>query len=287
MFRSLRNIALPLCFASATFAQTLVTNTYRVKTSFMLPVPGPLDGSAYGFTKEDLLDDDDVTEYLSSMAVSFPPGAYVSYDKIGKQLCAENTEENLGLIEWIVNRLNATRWQPYFDRLMVHFATRQQSILRECERGQTPTEMARSAYILRALWGENLLTKETKDALVDRYYKLVLSQPPAAYPAFEVKPRLSFPFPDTFTDFSCTLYVNNEVVGPSDLRTSHAMSVQGDDQDLTSSSGGTMRNGDIVYYVIKLEQRIENPETRQWDRVVWAKTLRTNEIVVQGLKARN
>lgn len=154
-------------------------------------------------------------------------------------------------------------------------------ILTEYEKSKDADVRARDAFILNKLWKEDLLKNEIKDYLVDKYYKVALIQfyGYSSAPNWEVQSQQSFPFPDVWVDFTPILYKNGEVNwAPGTPQASHAMSQNS--SLITSRTGGGFVNGDVIYYTIKIEQKKN-------DEIIWEKTIKTNQVVLRGLREKN
>jgi hypothetical protein len=160
-------------------------------------------------------------------------------------------------------------------------SVRQIDILTEYEKSKDEDIRARDAFILSQLWEKDLLKSEIKDYLVDKYYKLALIQSYGNYnaPNWQVQSQQSFPFPSKWVGFTPTLYKNGEVNwAPGKPQTEHAMSQNS--SMITSQTGGVFEDGDVIYYTIKIEQKKN-------DEIVWEKTVKTNQVVLRGLRKRN
>ena len=150
--------------------------------------------------------------------------------------------------------------------------------MHELETSRNPALKAKASYILSELWRDGVLNDSIKDTLVDHYYKVTLLQVYGNYqaPNFVVQCQQSFPFPDTWTEFTPILYKNGEVEwAPPTPQRAHAMSQNS--SVITSRIGGLVNNGDVLYYMIKIRQN--TPQGKNWEKMV-----KTNEIVAHGLK---
>jgi hypothetical protein len=156
----------------------------------------------------------------------------------------------------------------------------QEQILYEYETGESDSVKARNAYILSQLWEKGLLRNEIKDFLVDKYYKLVLLQPYGNYhvPNLVVQCQQTFPFPSNWVRFTPTMYRNGRVQwAPDRPQKEHAMSQNS--SIITSWTGGAFENSDVVFYQIKIDEKRNK-------QVVWERVVTTNEVVLEGLKAK-
>jgi len=156
----------------------------------------------------------------------------------------------------------------------------QEQILHEYETSESDSVKARNAYILSQLWKKGLLRNEIKDFLVDKYYKLVLLQPYGNYhvPNLVVQCQQTFPFPSNWVRFTPTMHRNGQVQRVHDRpQTGHAMSQNS--SIITSWTGGGFENGDVIFYEIRIDEK-RNKE------VVWERVVRTNEVVLEGLKEK-
>jgi tetratricopeptide (TPR) repeat protein len=131
------------------------------------------------------------------------------------------------------------------------------------------------AQTLADLWREGFLKNEFKERLVQEHYQLVLRQisTSGGSSSWDVRCEQTFPFPDVWTEFTPTLYVNDEVKwAPGRSQTSRSMSVTGGNP-ITSMSGGKFKNGDVLQYKIDLRQK------PKWQISLW-----TNKITLEGLQ---
>ena len=158
--------------------------------------------------------------------------------------------------------------QPAAERgALQKYLPEQQEIL---YRQFSETSNKEAAQALAGVWREGFLKNELRDRLVQEHYHLRLRQIPAAYPAWDVRIYQTFPFPDIYTDYMPTLYLNGELkqsVGQS----SHAMSAT--NNPVASLAGGEFKNGDVLQVKVDLKQK------RQWQASVW-----TNKLTLEGLK---
>jgi len=152
----------------------------------------------------------------------------------------------------------------------------QEAIYEEFETTKDAAVRDTDAYLLSELWYKNKLKPGIKDRLADAHYHLVLVQDATGYTPvnFVVRCVQTFPFPDSWVSFSATLYANNQVAWTGESIRSNAMSQN--NNPITSRTGGQFRNGDVLRYEIKLEQKVKN-------EVIWSRTLKTNEIVLRGI----
>jgi hypothetical protein len=120
------------------------------------------------------------------------------------------------------------------------------------------------------------LKDEIKEQLTQEYYQLVLRQiPTGGYPSWDVRCNQTFPFPDVYTDFTPTLYLNDQVKwSPGHSQKACAMTATND--PITSMSGGEFKNGDVLQCKIVLSQTANGRS--------WQMSLQSNKIVLQGLK---
>ncbi|MDQ6630740.1 MAG: hypothetical protein M3Y82_03160, partial [Verrucomicrobiota bacterium] len=138
-------------------------------------------------------------------------------------------------------------------------------------------EKEHDAQTLSDLWRADLLKGEIKGQLIEKYYHLVLRQIPTkdGYPSWDVRSSQTFPFPDVYTDFTPTLYLNNQVKwSPGESQTACAMTAT--NNPITSMSGGEFKNGDVLQCKIDLRQKVGGQS--------WQKSLWTEKITLQGLK---
>ena len=150
---------------------------------------------------------------------------------------------------------------------LANYLPEQQEIL---YRKFTETKNAEAAQALAAVWREGFLKAELRDQLVQEHYRLVMRQKPAAYSIWEVRIAQTFPFPDIYTEYQPTLYVNDELkqsLGSS----SRAMSAS--NNPVASMAGGMFKNGDVLQCKVEVRQK------RQWQTTLW-----TNKITLEGLK---
>ena len=164
------------------------------------------------------------------------------------------------------------------------YAAIQESIFEEFLSAAASPERERNAYILSDLWRAGLLKDSIMNALVNEHYRVTVMQLNAETPTLMVRAYGTFPFPTTWASFIPTLYRNDEIIWEPKLpQTSHALSLN--NAILTSRTGGTLRNGDVIQYRIDVEQTLPNTEpegggeNRRWRATLW-----TNKIVLAGLK---
>lgn len=158
------------------------------------------------------------------------------------------------------------------------YAPEQEGIFAEFQETSVPAYRDRDAYILSELWKAGLLKNEIKDALVERHYSLVLLQARCNYTAmnFVVRCYQTFPFPNSWVDFTPTLYINGEVVwAPAKRQKAHAMSLN--NSTITSRTGGAVKNGDVIQYQVRISPTVD-------EGIPWEKTIWSNKIVAQGLE---
>jgi hypothetical protein len=85
----------------------------------------------------------------------------------------------------------------------------------------------------------------------------------------------TFPFPDVYTAFTPTQYLNDQVSwAPGSPQKSCSMTVT---NALTSMAGGAFKNGDIIQYKIELMQK-DTDRGRSWQKSLWS-----NKIELRGL----
>lgn len=136
-----------------------------------------------------------------------------------------------------------------------------------------PTEKERLGQTLAAMWRDGTLHDDVKETLAQEQFHVVLRQLGHDSPSWEVNVEFTFPFPDIWTEFTPTLYRNDEVKwAPGRKQTSRSMSVSGS-APITSMSGGEFKNGDVLQCQIDLRQK------PKWQISLW-----TNKITLQGLK---
>ena len=173
---------------------------------------------------------------------------------------------NPGVAQQLLRRTGASL--PAAERgELAKYLPEQQEIL---YRKFTETKNADAAQALAAVWREGFLKAEVRDQLVQEHYHLVLRQKPATYPIWEVRISQTFPFPDIYTEYQPTLYVNDglkQSLGNS----SHAMSAS--NNPVASMAGGEFKNGDVLQCKVEVRQK------RQWQTTLW-----TNKITLEGLK---
>jgi hypothetical protein len=137
----------------------------------------------------------------------------------------------------------------------------------------------RDAGLLSNLWRDGRLDDAIKDQLAQEHYHLVLRQilSSGGVPCWEVRCSQTFPFPDVFTDFTATQYVNDQIQGtPGESCKSCSMTSTND--AIAGQSGGILKNGDVVRYKIDLTQT-DRERGRQWQISLWS-----NKITLQTLK---
>ncbi|MEI8314765.1 MAG: hypothetical protein WCG79_04860 [Verrucomicrobiota bacterium] len=158
---------------------------------------------------------------------------------------------------------------PATDRgALLKYLPEQQEIL---YRKFSETNNTDAAQTLAGVWREGFLKPELRDRLVQEHYHLVLQQRPAIYPAWEVRINQTFPFPDIYTEYMPTLYLNSELKQSLLGQSSHAMSAT--NNPVTSMAGGEFKNGDVLQVKVDMKQK------RQWQFSLW-----TNKITLEGLK---
>ncbi|HUT28448.1 MAG TPA: hypothetical protein VMX13_01555 [Sedimentisphaerales bacterium] len=173
---------------------------------------------------------------------------------------------------------SSSRYSFHVEADSQEYSNTQEQLLIEHEKTTEASVRARNAYVLSNLWKDGKLRPEIKDYLVDKYYKLVLLQVGHSWPAFTVQCQQSFPFPDNYVQFTPRMYRNGEVVRfPEHSEKGHALSINS--SIITSWAGGSFDNNDMVFYEIKIEEIME-------EKAVWERLLRTNEVLVRGLKDR-
>jgi hypothetical protein len=156
----------------------------------------------------------------------------------------------------------------------------QTKVLRRFDLLKNSPEKNIAAQILSDLWFADFLGDQIKGQLAEEHYHLVLRQLPYdGYPSWDVRSVLTFPFPEVWTDFTPTLYVNNQVKwSPGQPQSSCAMNSTSNSfgNPITSMSGGGFRNGDVLQCKIDLRQMVNR---RPWQMSLW-----TDKIELQGLK---
>jgi len=165
------------------------------------------------------------------------------------------------------------------SRYVAADAEQQRKIYTEFCQTQDSTIKDRDAHILSNLWQDGLLDDGIKDQSAQDNYHLVLRQDFSSdgVPGWEVKCSQTFPFPDIYTEFTPTLYLNGQVNwAPKEPQGAHSMTVT--NGNITSMSGGDFKNGDVVQYKIDLTQT-DRDRGRQWQVSLWS-----NKIVLQKLK---
>jgi hypothetical protein len=176
------------------------------------------------------------------------------------------------------------------------YAAEQEAIHRQFQQTTVLPVQRRNAYILSELWRAGLLKDEIKEPLVQEHYHVVLFQifGNDNAPNFVVRCFQTFPFPNTWTAFTPTLYLNDKVEwAPGRPQTEHAMCLN--NSTLTNRTGGVVGNGDVLQYRIDLQQTepsrdlIRNGNTEReaaasGPKRVWKTSLWTNKVVARGLK---
>jgi hypothetical protein len=155
----------------------------------------------------------------------------------------------------------------------------QRKLYTEFSQVEVPDAKDRAARTLSELWQEGLLDDGIKDRLAQEHYHLVLRQITSSdgYPGWEVDCSQTFPFPDVYTTFTPTLYLNDQVNwSPGKPQRSWSMTVTND--ALWSQTGGVFKNGDVVQYKFDLNQT-DRDRGRQWQISLWS-----NKITLQKLK---
>ena len=173
------------------------------------------------------------------------------------------------------------------------YVAEQEAVYEEFTRTPVKAHRNRDAYVLTELWKRGLLKDEIKERLVRDHYHLVLVQIPVPlrFPNMEVRGYQTFPFPNNWTEFTPTLYVNDQAKwAPGKSQKAHAMSVN--NSTLTSWSGGEFKNGDVLCYKIELHQKARGSlppsggkaAARADEPAPWEITLWSNKILLQGIK---
>ena len=158
--------------------------------------------------------------------------------------------------------------QPAAERgALLKYLPEQQEILYQ---QFSATQNKDAAQALAGVWREGFLKDELRDRLVQAHYRLVMQQRPANYPVWEVRIYQTFPFPDIYTEYTPTLYLNGELK-QSLGQSSHAMSAT--NNPVASMAGGEFKNGDVLQVKVDMKQK------RQWQASLW-----TNKITLEGLK---
>jgi hypothetical protein len=156
-------------------------------------------------------------------------------------------------------------------------AGRQETFYKVFNQTKDQTEKETAAQTLSDLWRAGLLDNQIKEQLLRDHYQLVLRQIPSkdGVPSWIVYSSLTFPFPDVYTDFTPTLYSNDQIKwSPGKPQTSCAMTAT--NNPITSMTGGVFKNGDVLQCRIDLGQTIRG---QSWQTSVW-----TSKLVLQGLK---
>ena len=166
------------------------------------------------------------------------------------------------------------------SRYVAKDAEAQRKIYNEFRETQDPTVKDRGAHQLSNLWHDSLLDDDIKDQLAQEYYHLELRQifSSDGLPCFDVQCSQSFPFPDVYTEFKPTQYVNNQIKwAPRESQRACSMTVIND--SITGQSGGVFTNGDVLQYKIELTQ-MDRKSGRQWQISLWS-----NKLVLQKLRS--
>ena len=169
------------------------------------------------------------------------------------------------------------------------YAAEQDRMLEELRHATAQSFWDHSAYVLSELWRAGLLKDEIKEQLVSEHYRVVLLQSHGSggVPSFVVRCYQTFPFPDIWTEFTPTLYRNDQVEwAPEQPQRAHAMSQN--NSTITSRSGGVVKKGDVLQYRIEVSQAkrdlsdnrsVNTAQVRPWRMTLW-----TNKLLAQGLK---
>jgi hypothetical protein len=163
------------------------------------------------------------------------------------------------------------------SRFVAKDAEAQRKIYNELCETHDPTIKDRDAPQLSNLWHDGLLDDSIKDQITQTDYHLELRQifSSDGIASFEVHCSETFPFPDVYTDFTPTQYVNNQIKwAPGKPQAACSMTVGAG----TSQSGGVFNNGDIVQYKIELTQT-DRELGRPWQISLWS-----NKLVLQKLR---
>jgi hypothetical protein len=166
------------------------------------------------------------------------------------------------------------------SRYVAKDAAAQLKIYNEFRETQDPTVKDRDGHHLSDLWHDGLLDDDIKDQLAQEYYHLELRQIffSDGIPRFGVECSQSFPFPDVYTEFKPTQYVNNQIKwAPRESQRACSMTVIND--NITGQSGGVFTNGDVLQYKIELTQT-DRKSGRQWQISLWS-----NKLVLQKLRS--
>lgn len=165
------------------------------------------------------------------------------------------------------------------SRYVAKDAEQQRKIYTEFCQAKDPAVKDHDAHTLSNLWHDSLLDDGIKDRLTQENYHLVLQQifSNDGVPCWEVHCSQAFPFPDVYTAFTPTLYLNGQINwDPLESQRSCSMTVTND--SLTGQTGGDLKNGDVVQYKINLTQT-DRDRGRQWQISLWS-----NKLVLEKLK---
>jgi hypothetical protein len=166
------------------------------------------------------------------------------------------------------------------------YTAEQEGVFEEFNRTEVPAYRNRDAYMLSELWQRGLLKDEIKERLVREHYQVVLVQIPSplGVPNMEVRGRQTFTFPNIWTEFTPTLYVNDKVKwAPGKPQKAQAMSAN--NSTLTSWTGGEFKNGDVLRYKIELHQKVRgNFPPPAGKAAARAEEPPPWEIVLQGIR---
>lgn len=155
-------------------------------------------------------------------------------------------------------------------------AERQEAIFATFNQSKDQAENDSNGQTLSFLWRAGLLNDEIKEQLMQKHYRIVLQQISSrdGVPSWVVHSSLTFPFPNVYTAFTPTLYLNDQVKwSPGEPQTLCAMNAT--NNPITSMTGGVFKNGDALQCKIDLSQTVNGK--------VWSNSLWSNKIVLQGL----
>jgi len=203
---------------------------------------------------------------------------------------AGGATKEIALAGWIItsdDRIRVEIVDPKGDRSFIYIihdqtpsrqiAKQQEGIFKEFNDTAIQAERSHDAKILSDLWRADLLKDEIKDQLALDHYHVLLRQivSPNGVPAVVVDCSQTFPFPDVYTAFTPTQYLNDQVSwAPGSPQKSCSMTVT---NTLTSMAGGAFKNGDIIQYKIELMQK-DTDRGRSWQKSLWS-----NKIELRGL----
>jgi hypothetical protein len=165
------------------------------------------------------------------------------------------------------------------SRYVAKDAEAQRNIYNQFCQTQDPVVKDQDARRLSNLWHDGLLDDSIKDQLTQEHYHLELRQifSSDGIPDFGVQCSQTFPFPDVYTDFTPTQFVNDQIKwAPSESQRSCSMTVSND--PITSQTGGVLKSGDVLQYKIDLTQT-DRESGRQWQISLWS-----NKLVLQKLR---